>query len=246
MLALLIIPLLVSGYFFITIGKFKKLNLYRFTGQLLYLKTIAYGGIFFIASLSLMIYVDIFHPALKPYMINLVRQKYDIANNLSISLIFLSIISIFLSLISSVLIHCWHSLREDSPIATNLNSSPKYSLESLLLTSIMDKKVLLFNLDSGKIYAGIVMELSEQTENNEPGAYITIYPMMSGYRDKDTQKEKFTKSYSSEDNQDTDFAVMLFREQLTHISFFDMDYYLSELTKEMLTIKNKIKTSFLS
>ncbi|WP_272518137.1 MULTISPECIES: hypothetical protein [unclassified Providencia] len=161
-------------------------------------------------------------------------KNLDINSPTTASLIYLSICSIVLSFVFSILINRIKHCLEDNEIDSNLKVAPRNSLDELLLTSITSSQSLLFNLDSGKIYVGVVMKLSESTEKDEAGTFITIYPIMSGYRDKDNQDAKFLTDYPDySDSSKHQFAVILFKDELTHVSFFDSEYYLNNL-KAML------------
>ncbi|MBT0647116.1 hypothetical protein KJJ93_29425, partial [Escherichia coli] len=73
-------------------------------------------------------------------------------------------------------------------------------LDSMLLDAMESrpKKSILVTLSSRKVYVGIVNGIQEPTESEAPNSYISIFPIMSGYRDKDTLSITFTNSYPSE------------------------------------------------
>jgi len=81
----------------------------------------------------------------------------------------------------------WHS--------TAINSNPLLKLvnehgsrENLSGSSIM------FTLNTGKVYVGWVKKEPEPSHNYE---YIRILPLLSGYRELETQKEKFETFYTA-------------------------------------------------
>ena len=52
---------------------------------------------------------------------------------------------------------------------------------------------LSFTLKSGKVYVGVVTVLNEPRHRD----YVCLLPMMSGYRNADTQEVTFTNYYTS-------------------------------------------------
>jgi len=62
LLALLIIPILVSGYIMITTNQYHYFRLYRHDGQLLYMKVAAYGTFCLIASALIAAAVKYIYP----------------------------------------------------------------------------------------------------------------------------------------------------------------------------------------
>lgn len=68
-------------------------------------------------------------------------------------------------------------------------------LEQLIYTAARRQKLLMFTLDDHKVYVGIVEAVFGNQRSRD--AYVKILPLMSGYRNKDDHKVKFTTYYKS-------------------------------------------------
>ncbi len=84
------------------------------------------------------------------------------------------------------------------------------------------KRPVLINLSSKKVYIGIISGLSDPNEKEEPNKYISFFPVMSGYRDKDTMLLEFTNVYPSKIK---DLNIVVSTDEISHISWFDFKLY---------------------
>jgi len=75
-----------------------------------------------------------------------------------------------------------------------LNDSP---LDVLLFKSYAEEKFLLITMSNRKVYVGRVIGLGEPNEKQGPDQEISIVPVFSGYRDKDTMSVILNHSYDS-------------------------------------------------
>ena len=104
--------------------------------------------------------------------------------------------------------------------------------EKLIARSVFDNFPILFTLESGKVYVGWAVSAPNPTQERKS---IRILPLVSGYRDKDTQIVKFTTDYimildSIYNGADTkllleDFEVVIPSRQLSSCHLFDMTIY---------------------
>lgn len=114
------------------------------------------------------------------------------------------------------------------------------TLDRMLLDAmeISPKMSVLVTLSSRKVYVGIVNGIQEPTESEAPNQYISIFPIMSGYRDKDTLSITFTNSYPSEISVQSAATadskkvhkikymdILISADEITHISWFDFSVY---------------------
>ncbi|WP_147392366.1 hypothetical protein [Arsenophonus endosymbiont of Aleurodicus floccissimus] len=84
------------------------------------------------------------------------------------------------------------------------------------------KRPVLINLSSKKVYIGIISGLSDPSEKEEPNKYISFFPLMSGYRDKNTMLLEFTNVYP---NKIKDLNILVSTDEISHISWFDFKLY---------------------
>ncbi|HAO9338196.1 TPA: hypothetical protein IRM92_004762, partial [Escherichia coli] len=114
------------------------------------------------------------------------------------------------------------------------------TLDSMLLDALESspKEPILITLSSRKVYVGIVNGIQEPTESEAPNSYISIFPIMSGYRDKDTLSITFTNSYPSEvlvssaitmDSQKRhkvkNMDIIFRADEISHLSWFDFELF---------------------
>jgi hypothetical protein len=112
------------------------------------------------------------------------------------------------------------------------NAIKNNDFEKLIARSVYDSFPILFTLVSGKVYVGWAVSAPNPVQERK---FIRILPIISGYRDKDTQTVKFTTDYypilSSIDNGNNqglsteDFEVVIPSSQLSSCHLFDMTVY---------------------
>lgn len=104
-----------------------------------------------------------------------------------------------------------------------LSDSP---LDSALYEALIEKEretALMLSLSDRKVYVGKVISMGEPNEVEGPDQEVTIIPIMSGYRDKDTLKVKFTTHYDGE--KDKDLTIVLRQDLISSVSEFEFDTY---------------------
>ncbi|EKS7194907.1 hypothetical protein [Enterobacter mori] len=252
MFALLLIPILVSGYILVVANLYHYYQLHRYDGQLLYLKVAAHGTMsvvfVLIAAISLKFLFPDFHPiAIVSEILN-VKKTID-SNKAETWLALISLASIITSLFWVFLVwlknvtlgfFCEKQHHEDIFHAKKLRVLRKTisnsTLDSMLLDAMESspKKSILVTLSSRKVYVGIVNGIQEPTESEAPNSYISIFPIMSGFRDKDTLSITFTNSYPSEfsvlsaattDSKKVhkvaNMDILIKSDEISHLSWFD-------------------------
>nr|ELR5228767.1 hypothetical protein [Providencia rettgeri] len=250
MFALLIIPILVSGYITIILNKRVKWTLNRNDGQLLYLKTAARGFACFFASCFALLIIDYYFSNLKPDFHSFFRDHLSVdaqSADYIFSLITISLCTIFSSYVYVFFKFLVDLVRTDGPIDDLIEISVSNSTQEFLYKAFKYGSVLLFTLNSKKVYAGIILELSEPSEKVEACQQITLLPLYSGYRDKDKLHVKLKPyDFQPEDSQfeeeqqlSSTFEVVLFLNQITQISSFDVDLY--EKNKKKYKHKGALK-----
>ncbi|HEJ7014419.1 TPA: hypothetical protein ACKPXW_000253 [Serratia marcescens] len=256
MFALLLIPILVSGYILVVANLYHYYQLHRYDGQLLYLKVAAHGtmSVVFVLATALItkfIFPD-FHPIAMVSEILSVKKIID-NNKVETWLALISIASIISSLLwvaivwsKNVLLgfFCEKQHHKDIFHAKKLRVLRKTisnsTLDSMLLDAMESspKKPILVTLASRKVYVGIVNRIQEPTENEAPNSYISIFPIMSGYRHKDSLSITFTNSYPSEVSVSSaatadskkihkvvNMDILIKFDEISHLSWFDFTVF---------------------
>lgn len=252
MFALLLIPILVSGYILVVANLYHYYQLHRYDGQLLYLKVAAHGTMSVVFVLAVALITKFLFPDFHPIAIvsEILNVKKTIDNNkvetwlalISIASIITSLIWVFIVWSKNVLLgfFCEKQHHKDIFHAKKLRILRKTisnsTLDSMLLDAMESnpKKPILVTLSSRKVYVGIVNGIQEPTESEGPNSYISIFPIMSGYRDKDTLSITFTNSYPSEvsvlsaataDSKKVhkvvNMDILIKSDEISHLSWFD-------------------------
>ncbi|HCJ1575898.1 hypothetical protein NY416_07490 [Enterobacter hormaechei] len=245
MFAFLIIPLLVSGFIVITTHPFHFFRLHRYDGQLLYMKAAKYGLWCLVWSVFIAFIIKYYFPS--AHLVTDVSQSLGLGESLYQKritgwLIFLSCTSVLLAWLSGVIANWFTTLRsqmiyrffykkdisiEESKELVKLRTLQDLvtegSMDSVFFDSLIDRKSILVSMTNKKVYVGIVNALGEPNEKDGPNQQISILPIMSGYRDKDTLNVCFTNDYNNIEGYDT--SVIIPVSQITQVSWFTMEVH---------------------
>lgn len=256
MIALLLIPILVSGYILVVANLYHYYQLHRYDGQLLYIKVAAHGTISVVFVLALAVAIKYFFPDFHPIAkaSEALHVKKIIDNNkaetwlalISLSSIVMSLTWVFLVWVKNILWgFCYETSNHENIIhAKNIRVLRKTvsnaTLDKMLLDALESnpKIPILITLSSKKVYVGIVNAIQEPTESEAANQYISIFPLMSGYRDKDTLEIFFTNAYPTEVTVSSAATknsikthkirymdILINAEEVTHLSWFDFDLF---------------------
>ncbi|EQB0138338.1 hypothetical protein ACYAD5_000281 [Enterobacter cloacae] len=246
MFALLIIPLLVSGSLLVTSPHNIKLfyRLHRYDGQLLYMKVATYGVWSFIGAVVIAYSLKYFFPGFTAatWLSHLIDGSSDPKENRITSwLILLSVTTFAVALLwlqfCRLRMYVAAYFISDNPgDKDSINFSKQvlrlYELEQLLsdgslgqlfFDSATEDRPVLVSLKSRKLYVGVVNMISEPNEKQGPNLEISISPIMSGYRDKDTLRVLFSNDYNDLDDIDTSIIFPL--SEVSHASWFNIDIH---------------------
>ena len=244
MLLLLIFPVLVAGFFACHIHPIHSYKLHRFEGQYLYLKSAELGLKCFAIAFLVAIAAHYWIPeTLQIFYLNLnlhlsaslseamrVMGARDDAEASKLAWFF---ILSTLTFLSAFAVKVWGhiSLRRrfgtwDSQIAKVyvigeiLSDSP---LDDLLFKlSLQKDKYAMLTMNDRKVYVGKVIDLGEPTETNGMDQDVSIMPLMSGYRDKDSLKVEFKTFY---EEVESDIYLSLRQDAIVSATEFDFDAY---------------------
>lgn len=101
-------------------------------------------------------------------------------------------------------------------------------LDELLLDSFTTQQDLMLHMDDRKVYIGFVMTLSEATESDSLAQEIAIFPLKSGYRDKDNLTVKITTQYKEKDG----LFLILRRSEIISATTYDPNIFQGFMDKQ--------------
>ncbi|WP_238565668.1 hypothetical protein WH390_07275 [Candidatus Arsenophonus nilaparvatae] len=96
-------------------------------------------------------------------------------------------------------------------------------MEEMFFDSLVDRRQIMITLQNKKIYIGIINALGEPNEKEGPNQYISILPILSGYRHKDDLNIVLKNEYVDLNNADT--SIILPLKEITQVSWFDAKIY---------------------
>ena len=238
---LIVLPLLVSGYLVCIKHPFFYLRLHRFQGQLLYLQVARLGIVCLIAAtlvsaallamskqkVSILGY-DIATDYSK-YLGSLLVQ-FDVANEKN------CVLWVFMmqaGLTALAIPFFWaklytHTKKKMLALETDAQFHAQLSLgllegtpfRMLLAESIAQCAPYLFSMNDRKVYVGIVLIVGTPTESEGIDHALTLIPLLSGYRDKDTLEVTLNTQYTETNLPQ---PILLIQENIVSATRFDFD-----------------------
>lgn len=243
MLFLLIFPVLVAGFLACHIHPIHSYKLHRYEGQYLYLKSAELGLKCFSIALALLLATHYWLP--DSISLGCTSLPLTVSSSLASAMQVIGanegeneakkMASFFLlsasTLLAAVFLKAWGhlTLRRrfgswDSRvyvIGELLEDSP---LDNLLFKLSLEKdKHVMLTMDDRKVYVGKVISLGEPSETSGMDQDVSIMPLMSGYREKDTLKVTFTTYY---EEVDADIYLSLRQDAIVSATEFDFQAYL--------------------
>lgn len=245
MFALLIIPLLVSGFIVLTTHPYHYYRLHRYDGQLLYMKAATCGMWCFAWTIIFAYTLKWLLPSF--HLVSMLRDQLDLklsepgGERIIGWIVLLSFGSILISWIWGAaakvlmifkrkIIYFFQGIKSKNIDFENLimlrirqdliKDSP---MDEIFFDSLVDRRSVLLTLQSKKIYVGIVNGLGEPNEKEGPNQYISLLPIISGHRDKDTLKVILDNEYKGLSGVDTSIVVPL--EEIAQVSWFNIDVH---------------------
>ncbi len=241
MFALLIIPILVAGFLASHIHPVHSYKLHRYEGQYLYLKSAELGLICLALACVLAILGHWLMPgdllicswrmnlSLPSAFTKFLQDNVGMERSSALQaswLILLSMLTCLSAWLLKVLSHLRLYLRFQTwdthifVIQDILEDSP---LDDLLFRlSLQKDKYVMLMMDDRKVYVGKIISLGEPSETTGMDQDISIMPLMSGYRDKDTLRVNFTTDY---EKVGANIYVSLRQEQIISATEFNFEAY---------------------
>lgn len=244
MLLLLIFPILVAGFFACHIHPIHFYKLHRFEGQYLYLKSAELGLKCFAIAFAVAITMNKWTPEnIQVYqlVINL-NPSADLSEFMKVmgsqdgleatKLAWFLILST-LTFLSAFVVKAWGHISLRRRFGTWDNQITKvYVIGEIISDSPLDDllfklslhkdKYAMLSMNDRKVYVGKIISLGEPTETNGVDQDISIMPLMSGHRDKDSLKVSFNTFY---EEVESDIYLSLRQDAIVSATEFDFDAY---------------------
>lgn len=224
MLAILLISIIANGFIILRLSPSQFYKLHRFDGQLLYIKATFLGVIVTAVSFILDSYFGIVNHIYKLLPKNGLAIFFETKHLQECFVFFLfaglvSVLYCFLDSIKLFLRARWlfrgiknkpsySDLAKILLMHTILNDSP---LDKLLFLSYVQNIFLLITMSDRKVYVGRVISLGEPNERQGPDQEISIVPVFSGYRDKDTLFVNLNTCYAN--NEDAKDVYLILKQE---------------------------------
>ncbi|MFA6220578.1 MAG: hypothetical protein WC692_12500 [Erythrobacter sp.] len=241
MLVLLIFPVLVAGFVACHIHPVESYRLHRYEGQYLYLKSAEFGLYCFFLALVVGLGLHLTLPdklsvARFSLGLNLVAWLAGAMKNLGATadgeadkMAWFVLLSL-LTFLAAWVLKGWAHLRlrrrfgiwqtRVHVIGQILEDSP---LDNLLFTvSLVRGRYVMLSMDDRKVYVGKVVNLGEPSATSGMDQDVTLVPLMSGHRDKDTLRVNFDTFYAEVN---TGISISLRQDRIVSATEFDFDAY---------------------
>lgn len=189
---LLILPL-TGGYFFIANFAFLKYKYQRLDTPRLLLNSILAGILITIIAFAIRTFIEKEHPELYASccrMLRLIPVERTEANRYLGTLLFSLVGIVFFTVIINGIVKLFWGYEK---IISNAVDKYGDELEQLFRDSVLKAQLVQLTLKNDKVYLGIIDRIPEPKKTN----YISLIPIYSGYRNKDTKEMTITTSYET-------------------------------------------------
>ena len=231
MFALLIVPILVAGFMACHIHPVFSYKLHRYEGQYLYLKSAETGLKCFAIAFVICLAAHWLMPDnwSLPSGLASVLQHAGISDRDEALRTSWFLVLSTLTCLSPWVLKCSVLLRLRmrsgvwNPhlfiLQELLDDSP---LDDLLFRLSVENKDVMLMMDDRKVYVGKIISMGEPSETLGMDQDISIMPLMSGYRDKDTLRVNFTTDY---EQVDAEIYLSLRQEAIVSATEFNFKAY---------------------
>lgn len=235
MFLLIINSLLISAYIVLRFSKPHFYKLYRYEGQLLYIKALVIGAFCLGTTYLLDSFFSLVSLFSRYIPDNPISKKVD---NLEYEVIFFTI-PIVLAMLYCFLSFLWRlgyvyfqtennnselTYRERTKILALYKVLFDSPLERMLFESFVNKIPLIITMNDRKVYVGIVKILSEPTENKGATHEFSLFPILSGYRDTENLNVVLTNNYELGKTKHN-LAIILKQDNIVTASEFILEVY---------------------
>ena len=238
MSAVLILLVLVSGFIFTSLHVPARFKQKRITGWDSYFYVVAWGSLWGFLSAVLCVFIDYFDCIAKA--LDLLGLQLKDLSKLAIKfddvrMIAWAITSVSIAVLCGAVSRVYYWLCPDRKLKHIAKIAKNDHLDAFILEASATQIPILVTLDSRKCYVGICF--GEAGFDEGGSEHISILPLLSGYRDKDTLSLEIKTNYHIhfEDNKiysgehDTltlnHFRVIIPKSEIDAFSFFDVDTF---------------------
>lgn len=184
---LFLIPI-IAGYFILTNSSLLKYNSQRLTRSRILFESILIGVITIGVGFLFRTIIEIILPKFIPYLVKVLNVIPFEKSDYFWTFFFSCILAIILFLILELIILHFYSKNDAIIWAVKKNGD---ELETLLKDSALNGQTIQLTLSNHKVYIGFCEETPIPQKTN----YISISPILSGYRDPKTKKLTITTDY---------------------------------------------------
>lgn len=193
--ALYVVLVLAVGYVYCSIDPDKKYKLARKDGYSLYFYIGFWGTIWTLAAIVIFFILDLSNtPSAILEKFGIHFKAFEPASAFTmaeIKQLLLCIGTLLFTAVLALIKKTYYSIRPSKRKQLMVNVAKSNACESMLFNSINDYQPLLFTLDSDKVYVGFVSDFDPIDGKIE---FVTILPLLSGYRD-ERKSLQFTTNY---------------------------------------------------
>lgn len=248
---LLVLSILVSGFVVFLHHPYYFFRLHRFDGQLLYLKSAYLGALCTLFAFLGILLFDFLMSSATGCMVcsegverflgmlsrTLAKLGFRQDDGLFLMTVAMGSLVVAFAWVALARALVWYRYRRvagtRSPqelyklvlMSGILRDSP---MDELFLRSYRDGDVLMLHMEDRKVYVGRVMHMGEPTESEGLDQEIRVFPLSSGYRDKDTLKVTLTTYYDPA----KEIAITLRQDKVIAGTVFDEEVFQDFMRKE--------------
>ncbi|MCZ8145968.1 hypothetical protein [Flavobacterium sp.] len=184
---LLLLPVIV-GYFVLIYSLLFKYNTQRLTQNRIIFESVSVAIIIITVGFTLRTIVELIFPKLTPCIISFLKIVPINKVDYFWTVIFSCLITLLIVIISNYYIQ--RKFKKDEPIGWAVDANGD-EIEKLFKRSVEEAITIQVTLKNDKVYIGFseIIPIPQKTN------YLTIIPLISGYRDKDTKQLHITTDY---------------------------------------------------
>lgn len=245
MSAVLLLLILVSGFIFTSLHVPARFKQKRVTGWDSYFYVVAWGACWGFSSAVLCVLIDYFDCVARTLQLLDIQLK-DLSKLAikfdDLRLIAWALTSVLMALSVGSLSKLYYFLLTDRKLKLIAKIARNDHLDTFVLEASATQRPILVTLGSRKCYVGICF--GEAGFDDGGSEHISILPLLSGYRDKDSLSLEIKTNYHIhfEDNNIysgahdnltvNDFRVIIPKSEIESYSFFDVDTFKSFKDRE--------------
>ena len=216
-LGLLLVPA-IGGYWFLTHFNYTRFQTVRDSGYHLLFRSALWGGLFYCAARGITIAVDAGAPRITDFWDERFPEPY----------VREVVVSLFLAFLLPYVFNWFYGSDKG---AKKVARDGGDHIELLIAESIEDQKFVELSLRSRKSYIGLALESGVGISGQ---ADVSLIPILSGYRDKDTQNLEIVIDYlpvigeyirDEFDGAEEDFRIVIPLAEVVSARLFDPELY---------------------